>query len=215
MTSPVAAASASLRIEPATVAVAKGGSFSVNVVQDAPVATSGAQASIVFDPTILQVVSVSPGAAYRTAPILLPKDIAADIRNANATGRLAQIAAAQTPPDAVRPGSANFLVVWFQAVGCGQTDILLPAGGPFNAQIISGQSEGYGNEVPVATANAHVTTCVGPDAVTTDSSDPGMGGTAGSAFPVGLIGAAGVIAVALLGGLAMRFRGAGTATGRR
>jgi hypothetical protein len=206
ISSPVVAAGASLQIEPASVAVAGGASFSVNVVQGAPAATSGAQVSINFDPTILQVVSVSRGAAYATAPIFLPLDMAADIHAANATGHLAQIAAAFTPPDAVPAGTASFLVVRFRVAGCGQTDLGLPASGPFNAQMISGEKEVYGRQVPVVTSNGHVTTCVGADAVTAGLTNRGTGGTAGASSPIGLIGAVVVIAVVLLAGLAWRMR---------
>jgi len=203
-----AAASASLRVEPASLDVARGTTFSVKVVQDAPVATSGAQASIDFDPAILQVVSVTPGAAYAAAPVFLPQDLAAAIRSANQSGHLAQIAAALTPPDAIPAGTANFLFVGFSAVGCGTTGLRLPASGPFNAQMISGQPEAYGHEVPVTTVGGQVVTCVGPDAVTADAgpADPVTGTTASNGItdgglPLGLLGAVGVIAVSLLGGL--------------
>jgi hypothetical protein len=101
---------------------------------------------------------------------------------------------------------ASFLVVRFRVVGCGQTDITLPAGGPFNAQMISGQPDAYGHEVPATTTSGHVTTCVGPDAVSTEPSKPGTSGTASSGTPVGLFGAVGVIVVGLLGRLAWRIR---------
>ena len=205
-TSRVAAADASLRIEPATVGVVSGGSFSVDVVQDAPLAISGAQASIDFDPRILQVVSVTPGSAYAKAPVLLPQDMDADIRTANATGHLAQVAAALTPPNAVRPGAATFLVVRFRAVACGQSDIRLPKEGPFNAQMISGQPDEYGRDVPVATASGHVTSCVGSDAVTANAASPAIGGTTPAGLPVEIIGAAVLLAAGLLGGLAWRSR---------
>jgi hypothetical protein len=212
-----AATGASLQIEPANVAVANGASFSVKVVQNADVATSGAQASIVFDPRILQIDSVAPGPAYQSAPIFLPKDLETDIWTANTTGRLAQVAAAQTPPNAVPPGAADFLVVRFQVVACGETEISLPQGGPFNAQMISGQADRYGFEVPVATtASGHVTTCVGPDGVTAGAlTSPGTGGAAASGIPLGVIALAGVVAVGLLGGLAVRSRRLRPATGRR
>lgn len=206
VSAPVAAADASLKIDPANVAVSNGQIFAVQVVQDAPEATSGAQVSIDFDPAILQVVSVSPGSAYATAPVFLPGDIDADIAKANLTGHLAQIAAAFTPPDAVPAGTASFLVVRFRVVGCGQTDLRLPAEGPLNAQMISGQSDAYGHEVPLVTSNGHVTTCVGADAVTADASDPAADGTARGSTPVLLIGASGLIAVGLIGGLAWRSR---------
>lgn len=199
-----AAAAAMLRIEPRAVGVAQGGSFTVKVVQDAPLPSSGVQASIDFDPTIVRIESVALGAAYRSAPIVLPPDIEATIRAANATGRLAQIAAAYTPPDAVPRGTATFLVVRFRAVGCGATDLALPHGGPFDAQMISGESDVYGREVAVATTGGHVTTCVRPDAVTADISELDTDGAVVTGLPVGSIGAVGVIAVALLVGLVWR-----------
>ena len=203
----VAAADASLRIEPGTIAVARGASFSVRVVQTAPVATSGAQASIDFDPAILQVVSVRPGPDYETAPIFLPRDLEADIRTANVTGHLAQVAAAYTPPDAVPAGTADFLVIRFQAVGCGQSDLRLPSSGPLNAQMISGERDAYGHEVPVAaTTHGQVTTCAAAGAVTVDPTDPGSGAETAAMIPIPFIGAAGVIAVGLLGLLSWRMR---------
>lgn len=201
-----AAAEATLRIEPATVGVAHGGSFTVKVVQEAPIPSSGAQASIDFDPTIVRVESVALGAAYRSAPIVLPEDIEATVRAANATGRLTQIAAAYTPPDAVPPGAVTFLVVRFRAVGCGDTDLVLPARGPFDAQMISGQSDLYGVEIAVATKGSHVTTCVVPDAVTPDASSLDIDGDAAAGPPIGLVGGAGAIAIALFGWRAWRSR---------
>jgi len=202
----VASAEPVLRIEPATVGVAHGASFTVKVVQDAPLPISGAQASIDFDPAIVQVESVALGTPYASAPIVLPEDIEAAVLAANTTGRLAQIAAAHTPPDAVPAGAATFLVVRFRAVGCGETDLTLPARGPFDAQMISGASDVYGDEVPVSTAGAQVTTCVGPDAITADPSDLDIDGAAMTGLPVALVGAGGVIAAGLLGGLALRAR---------
>jgi hypothetical protein len=209
LSGPVAAADATLRIEPAAVAVVKDGTFTVKVVQEAPLATSGAQVSLDFDPTIVQVVSVSRASAYANAPIFLPQDLDAGIQRANATGHLAQIAAALTPPDAVPAGEASFLVVKFRAVGCGGTDLTLPSGGPFDAQMISGESGVYGDEVPVGTGNGHVTTCVAPGAATPGAPDEALADTADGAIPAGLIGAAvaaAFTAIGVLGALAWRSR---------
>jgi len=208
---PVAAAgpdssTASLRIEPASVAVATGSSFSVQVVQEPPVATSGAQASINFDPKILQVVSVTRGSAYQAAPIFLPENLDSDIQAANATGHLAQIAAAYTPPTAVPPGASTFLVVTFRAVACGQTDLTLPATGPFNAQMISGQQPGYGAPVPVRTINGHVTTCAAAGAITPGVSDTAAETTTAPGIPLPLLGAAVFLVAVLLAGLAGQVR---------
>ena len=204
-----AAASAALRIEPATVSVTAGSSFSLQVIQEPAIATSGAQASLNFDPKILQVVSVTRGAAYAGAPIFLPHDVASDIRSANVTGHLAQIAAAYTPPTAVPPGAATFLVVQFRAVACGQTDVTLPTGGPFNAQMISGESADYGQPVsPILTSSGHVATCVGADSVTPGitQTQTGGSGTTGPAIPLPLLAVAGVVIAAVLAGFAWQSR---------
>jgi hypothetical protein len=209
LAAPVSAADASLRIEPAAVSVVKDGSFSVKVVQEAPLATSGVQVSLDFNPSILQVVAVSRASGYAAAPIFLPQDMDASIRSANTSGRLAQIAAAFTPPEAVPAGSSGFLLVRFRVVGCGETDIALPSGGPFDAQMISGQSDAYGYEVPVTTSNGHVTTCVAPGAATAGAPDEEITTTATGGVPVGLIGGAGiaaVFAIGFLGALAWRSR---------
>jgi hypothetical protein len=206
---PVTAATtpATLRIEPATVSVAAGSSFSLQVTQAVPVATSGAQASINFDPKYLQVVSVTRGAAYAGAPIFLPDDVGGDIRSANVTGHLAQIAAAFTPPTAVPPGDAAFLVIQFRAVACGQSDVTLPTGGPFNAQMISGDGPDYGQPVtPVRTSGGHVTTCVGADSVTPGITQTSGTGTTGLAIPLPLLAAAAVLVVVILAGLARQSR---------
>lgn len=207
-----AADGASLSVSPAAVSVAKGQVFAVQILQTSPVATSGAQASLDFDPQILQVVSVDRGSGYAAAPLLVPKDIATDIRTANASGHLAQVAAVFTPPDSVAAGTSSFLLVRFRVVGCGETDLDLPTGGPYNAQMISGERNGYGDPVPVSgTSRAHVTTCVGSDAVTGSdlapvaavTADPGPSPmAAGAGLAIGA--AAAVIAGA--GWLALRSR---------
>jgi hypothetical protein len=202
-----AVGSARLSITPASIVVAKGETFAIRVVQDAPVATSGAQASIDFDPTILQVVSVQRGAAYAASPVFVPSDIAADIRSANTSGHLAQVAAAWTPPDAVPPGPADFLLVEFMATGCGASDLRLPSTGPFNAQMISGVSGAYGTEVKVGTDSSHVVTCVGADKVTSSAGQaPSSAAAGGTPIAAVVGGAAGLVALALLGGLTVRAR---------
>jgi hypothetical protein len=211
-----AAAGAVLRIDTVTTTVNTGESFVVTVTQDAPVLTSGAQATISFDPAILQVVSVSFGPAYAGAEVFLPRDLTAAIRLANQSGSLAQIAAAFTPPSAVPAGPASFLVIKFWAKGCGRSEISLPTGGPRNAQMISGASDTYGREVPVTTTGGHVTSmCTGQSAGTTASMPPievgttPAGTTSANATPVGLIGAAGtagILGVGLFGAFAWRSR---------
>ena len=202
-----AAAGADLKVDPPSVAVAKGQVFALQVVQDSPVATSGAQASVDFDPSLLQVVSVERGAGYSLAPVFVPHDLQADIKLANATGHLAQIAAAFTPPDAVPAGTASFLIVHFRAVGCGQTAISLPTSGPFNAQMISGQSSVYGADIPVTTSSGRVTTCVGPDVVSEGDVASGQAAAPDPSAPVAIAGVAvGVAIAAAVGAFVFRSR---------
>jgi len=209
---PVSAAEATLRIDPPSIAVGPGSLFSVRVVQEPPVATSGAQVSLTFDPKILQVVAVTRGDAYASSPIFVPQDLDADIRAANASGHLAQVAAAFTPPDAVPAGAATFLLIRFRAVACGQTDLSLPTGGPFNAQMISGEGHGYGAPIVVVTAGGHVTTCAAPGAVTANVvdpvvNDPGAASAGGGPLPsLPLLGAAALFGVGLLVTLARQVR---------
>lgn len=206
---PATAASATLTIDPLSVAAGQGQTFAVQVVQEAPVAASGAQASIDFDPRILAVVSVERGAGYASAPIFEPADLGADIRRANQTGHLAQVAAAFTPPDSVPAGKVSFLIVRFHVVGCGQTVIGLPTAGPFNAEMISGRSVDYGAAVHLATIGGQVTTCVQPSAVTAadiqrlprDSGGSVLGG-----LPTFIAGLAALVVAGALGGLVWRAR---------
>jgi len=199
---PVAASSgASLSIEPANVQVGRGSSFQVQLVTDAPTLTSGVQFSVDFDPGVLQITAVTPGPAYADAPVLLPSDVTADIKAANQSGHLGRVAAALYPPSAVPAGKAYAFVLRFRAAGCGETDLRLPTGGAFNAQVISGETAVYGTEVRVdSTSSAHVVTCVGADQVTsgvavqdTNGSSPSGGG-----LPLTLLGAACVVALGLI-----------------
>jgi hypothetical protein len=193
---------ASLRIDPSVVKVAKDTEFTVHVVQDSPVATSGAQASVDFDPEIVQVVSVSPAGIYAKAPFILPKDLKADVEFANHSGRLAQVAAAFIPPNAVPAGDAAFLDVTFRVIGCGQMSIELPIG-VFDAQMIDGREGSYGAPVPVDTSAGSVLTCVDPSDVTpaanlTSASD-------GIPFPL-VAGVTVPLILAVVGGLALSSR---------
>ena len=201
---PVAAADsdATLRIEPAVVKVVGGAEFAVQLVQVAPVASSGAQASIEFDPSILQIVSVSPVGAYAQAPFILPKDIAEDVRSANHSGKLAQVAAAFLPPTSVPPGSAPFLAIGFRAVGCGETSLDLPVGA-LDAQMIDGREGSYGEPLTVGTTGGSVTTCV--DA--SDATPTASLASASDGIPFPLVAAAAVLLiVVIVGGLALSSR---------
>jgi hypothetical protein len=204
----LAAGQATLRIDPAVVRIVAGDDVPVRIVQDTPFATSGTQASLDFDPRLLQIESVTPGAAFAQAPVFVPRDLAGDIAKANDSGRLAQVAAAFTPPGAVPAGTATFLVVRFRAIACGTSGLDLPVGGPFDAQMIDGRQDGYGNAVPVTTNGGSLTTCVAPGDVTAITDDPAPVAATQGGAPVGLLAAAVVVVVVAVavGGLAWRAR---------
>lgn len=185
-----------LRVEPAVVKAAADGELVVRVVTDSPIELSGAQASLEFDPTILRVESVSPAGPYASARFVVPDDLAAVASRANETGRIAQVAAAFVPPDAVPAGVATFLVVRFRVVGCGETALRLPTG-PRDAQAIDGRSDVYGYEVPVSTEGGSVTTCVPADEVTPMELDAAPVAAAAGP-PWALLAASGVALLALL-----------------
>lgn len=152
----VSAASPTFRIEPATQTVAAGGTFSVTVVATAETATGGAQATVTFDHTKLQITAVTFGSPYAAAPVLVPTDLAPAIATANTSGSLTQVAAAFLPPDAVAAGDADFLIITFAATACGESPLGLPAG-PADAVLLDGTEALYGESVEVTTTEGKVT----------------------------------------------------------
>ena len=157
VTAPPLPAGNSLRIEPYYSGLANNATFGVRVVQKADLPTSGAQATITFDPAILQVVSVAKGTAYAAAPVFVAAGPAA-IATANTSGRLAGVAAAFLPPGSVPAGQADFLVIEFRVIACGETELGLPVG-PSDAGLLDGRSATYGNPISVATVGGLVTAC--------------------------------------------------------
>jgi hypothetical protein len=202
---PAVAGAPMLRVDPPIVKVIAGAEFTVRVIQDAPGPVSGAQASVTFDDTILQVESVTPGAAYAQAPIVLPQDLASAVASANQAGRLAQVAAAFLPPASVSSGPAVFLVVKFRAVGCGTTALELPVG-PRDAAMIDGSQEAYGVSIDVTAVGGQVTTCVRALEATPALDEPAVDADRQQGGPQVLLGgAAGLLIVAVVG-LAWRSR---------
>jgi hypothetical protein len=154
---PASAAGNSLRIEPGVQGVARDGTFDVKVVQNAEVASSGAQATVTFDPTLLQITAVAKGVGYAAAPVFTgagPEAITA----ANGSGRLATVAAAFLPPGNVPAGDQDFLVISFRAIACGQAELGLPVG-PADASILDGQAGTYGQALPITTSGGRVVIC--------------------------------------------------------
>lgn len=149
-------ASNTLRVEPAsTTGVALGADVSVTIAQNADTPTSGTQMGITFDQDMLQISSVTRATPFANAPIFLGAEPAA-IANANATGMLSTVAAAFVPPGSVAAGDADYLVIGFRAIGCGESGLDLPIGRA-NVVLLDGRESTYGEELPVRSIRGSVT----------------------------------------------------------
>jgi len=155
---PNVAAGNTLRIDPPAQTVPQNGTFIAHVVQHADVATSGAAATITFDPALLQIQTVTRAAPYADASVFSGASPLA-ITAANTTGSLTGVAAAFLPPDAVPAGDAAFLDVTFKAIGCGTVQLGLPTG-VTDADLLDGRPATYGASLAVSTVGATVATCV-------------------------------------------------------
>ena len=158
-----AADGATLRIVTTSPTVVHGGTFTIRVVQNAPGPTSGTQATVTFDKTRAQIQTVTRGSAHLAAPIFAPADMKGAIASANATGKLRTVATDFFPPATVPAGDQDFLIVKFKATGCGVVPLGLPVG-PYDAVMLDGNADTYGNTLAITTTGASVkiTGCVEP-----------------------------------------------------
>jgi hypothetical protein len=147
----------SVRIEPYYTGVVKNGGFSIRVVQHATVAVSGVSASITFDPTIVQIVSVTKSSAYAAAPVFLGAGASA-VTTANTNGKLANVATAFLPPSNLAAGEADFIKVEFKAIACGSTDLGMPVGST-DAAMLDGRTATYGIPLTIKTVKGMVQAC--------------------------------------------------------
>jgi hypothetical protein len=127
------------------------------VIVNAAELTSGAQASITFDRTKVQVTSVAKGAAYSGAALFLGGD-AGSIAKANAKGKLTTVAAAFLPPGTVALGDQDFLDIGFKATACGKVVLGLPVGAA-DASLLDGRDATYGKTLKPTTTGATVQIC--------------------------------------------------------
>ena len=144
-----------------------GATFSVDVVSNASVTTSGVQASVGFDRTVVQVTAVTRGVGWSSAPIFIgpsgdltiAANMSATIAAANASGTLATIAASQTSGSTPASVDETFLTITFQVVGCGSTSttsITLPTGA--SNTLLTDTTAG---QVAITTTGATVEPCHG------------------------------------------------------
>jgi hypothetical protein len=169
----LAAEPADVYIQSPNVSVAGPGStFDVQVMNIGPNgAASGIQASVTFDKSLLQLVSVArPATDWGTADIFIgptgdltqAAKMAAAIAAANGTGKLASVAASFTPPTTLdTTNDVTFLLLRFQVVACPAapattTQIGLPVG-PADTLVLDGAGE---PAAPITGLGATVTPCV-------------------------------------------------------
>jgi len=135
-----------LEIDPQTSSVSLGETFTVRITQSTLVATSGTQATLRFDPSVLQIEAVDWGTAYRNAVLSIPTDFRSVIAQANKNGVLKQVAQALGAPNLTPAGNVDFLLVEFKATSCGRSSLDLPVGS-LDGAMIDGRTGSYGNPI--------------------------------------------------------------------
>jgi hypothetical protein len=127
---PVHAASASIAVTPASAGVAPGGTVAVTLTQTSDGGTTGAEATVTFDPSIVQLVDVQAGPVYAGASLLFGRVPGSDtgqagqpqtpeeaVVEANQTGVLLNATAFFAPgTGTVSAGTNPFLVLTMKAV---------------------------------------------------------------------------------------------------
>jgi hypothetical protein len=172
----LAAGTGTVRIDPSTApAAGPGSTFTISVISNAAVTTTGIQASVTFDKSLLQIMSVArPGTDWGTGtPFIGPSgdltiaaNLATAIAQANGTGKLSTVATQLPQPQPPTPANviaansdATFLLVTFVVVACPTapattTPINLPVG-PGDTAL----NDGTGDPVTVTATGTTVTPC--------------------------------------------------------
>lgn len=120
-----------LRVAPTTQTVAPDSDFTITLQQTSDVPTSGVQATVHFDPTQLQIVTIQRGTAYTGSTILVgvaPNTGAAAITEANTTGALKNFGVFFNPGTGPAPAGdqpAMVLKMHSLPTASGSTDITL------------------------------------------------------------------------------------------
>jgi hypothetical protein len=166
----LAAASGTLSVSPASTPVGTGDTFTVTVVARANVPISGAQTTLTFDRTRLQVTGIAQagpwaadGASYAGFPA--QNTMAATIAKYNSAGKTGTIAAfflggGSEPADTDVP----LLEFTFTSIACGTSTLGIPVGGKGvdGAMIDGTPGDTYGWSVPVtSTSGSVVNDCPG------------------------------------------------------
>ena len=172
--SALAAGSGSLKVSPITSTTSTGSSFAVDVVTNANVPISGAQATLSFDKTRLQVTSIAeagPWAADGATWIGFPNsaNMAAAVAQYNSSGNVGAypkggMAVFFFANGISEPANADvpLFTVTFQVTACGNSSLGLSIG-PRDGSLIDGTiGSTYGYSVPVtSTSGSVVNPCPG------------------------------------------------------
>ncbi|HEX8940953.1 MAG TPA: cohesin domain-containing protein [Candidatus Limnocylindrales bacterium] len=150
--------SGTLSLNPSSVTASTGGTFSVDIVTQATAAMSGASASINFDQTKLQIVSVTKGADWNTASSNWVFPSAATIATANSVGHLPAIAAFFNDGTSL-PANTNAVLahVTFFASAAGSSSINLPTAGSDAGVLLDGRTASYGTQIATSSASPTAT----------------------------------------------------------
>ena len=166
--SPVLAAGDTIRIDPATSMLSVGDTVTLTIVGNTSAAAAGSQASVVFDPSELQVVSIAKGADWVEAAAAYagypnPTRMASFLADANASGKLPAIAAYFTDGSSLEAGDHALLTVTFEATSCGDSTVDLPIG-PTDGAMIDGEPGTYGDDLSILSVPGSVSVACAPGA---------------------------------------------------
>src|SRR5262249_12466003 len=123
-TAPATPAGNVIRIEPYCTGVVKDGGFAVKVKLKSTVPSGGITVAILFDRTVIQVVSITKSTAFAGA-FLFQGAGQSSINDANGSGKINQVAAAFFAPSNLPAGEAEFVTIEFKAIACGKSDLTI------------------------------------------------------------------------------------------
>ncbi len=167
-----ATVSDSLRVAAASTAASIGDSFTVHIIGNTAGKVSGAEASLTFDKTLVQVTSIAKGANWTAAaatwvgwPTAL--NLATFLANANAAGKIPGIAATFLDGSSfLAAGDHELYSVTFSAIANGSTSLDLPIG-PADGYMTDGETANYGLPLSLTATPGSVTVAAHPTAAIT------------------------------------------------
>jgi hypothetical protein len=167
-----ATVSDSLRVEAASTGVSIGDSFTVHIIGNTAGKVSGAEASLTFDKTLLQVTAIAKGANWTAASATwvgwpTAPNLPTFLVNANAAGKIPGIAATFLDGSSYLAGGDRELYsVTFSAIANGSTSLDLPIG-PADGYMTDGETANYGLPLSLVATPGSVTVAAHPTAAIT------------------------------------------------